>query len=294
MSQSLSNRQPALYGRRMWQGPLFWSALALAMLTVSSVVVVLLNRTADAETRSSFGWATHTLEVEDQLHEALAALQEAESSERGYVLTGDTLYLAPSERATRRARQLLASLRTLTADNAAQQQRLDTLDRLVDLRLGRLQTGIGLMKVGQRDSVERLIRSGGGRTLMDSIRASVHRAVAHEQSLLQRRQRAVEHALANRRIDELLTVGIALLALVLGAAVWLRLRSAERVVTMCAWSKAIHLDGEWMSLEAYMERRFGISITHGISPAELERLEAEMDGAPALATFTAGVPLRGE
>ncbi|CAN5757432.1 hypothetical protein BH11GEM2_BH11GEM2_31700 [soil metagenome] len=291
-SAATSERTPQR-ARGSRRPPLIWSALALAVLAASGILVLLLNRSAASETRSSFGWATHTLEVEDQLHEALAAFVEAESAQRGFLLSGDTSYLAPSVQASDTASRLLASLRRLTADNAGQQRRLDTLDRLGAARLVWMRSGVALERAGQRDSLDRLIRSGGGRALMDSIHATVRSAVANEDTLLARRQVAVEGALSRRLRTEELIVGIALLAMGLAALIWVRLRRAERLVTMCAWSKAIEFEGEWMSVEEYMNRRFGIMITHGISPTELARLETEMDGAPILASATRGVTARG-
>ncbi len=291
-SAATSERTPQR-ARGSRRPPLIWSALALAVLAASGILVLLLNRSAASETRSSFGWATHTLEMEDKLHAALAALGNAESAQRGFLLSRDTVYLTPSRQAGDTARRLLASLRTLTADNAGQQRRLDLLDRLVVARLGLLGSGVALMQAGQRDSLDRLIRSGHGRALMDSIHATVRSAVANEDTLLARRQVAGEGALSRRLRAEELIVGIALLAMGLAALVWVRLRRAERLMTMCAWSKAIEFEGEWMSVEEYMNRRFGIMITHGISPTELARLETEMDGAPILASATRGVTARG-
>ncbi|HXG70207.1 MAG TPA: GAF domain-containing protein [Gemmatimonadaceae bacterium] len=54
----------------------------------------------------------------------------------------------------------------------------------------------------------------------------------------------------------------------------------ENLVTMCAWSNTVKYEGEWITFERYLERRFGLITTHGISPKELEKLEAE-DRAPA-------------
>ena len=249
----------------------------MGVLVMAGVLVLWMNSSAASETRSSFGWATHTLEVEDKLHEALASLGEAESAQRGYLLSGDATYLAPSTQAINTAHALLASLRTLTSDNAAQQLRLDTLDRLIGARLALLRSGIALMQAGRRDLAERVSESDHGRALMDSIRATVRRAVANEDSLLGRRQIAVQDALSRRRFAEELIVGIALVALALASMVWVWLRKAEQIVMMCAWSKTIQFEGEWMTVEKYMSRRFGISISHGISPTELKRLEAEMD-----------------
>lgn len=48
------------------------------------------------------------------------------------------------------------------------------------------------------------------------------------------------------------------------------------LVTMCAWSKTIKYQGEWISFEVYLEREFGINTTHGISPAEEQKFREKM------------------
>jgi len=47
------------------------------------------------------------------------------------------------------------------------------------------------------------------------------------------------------------------------------------LVTMCAWSRTIQYEGEWMSFEQYLKQRFGILTSHTISPVEAEKVLAE-------------------
>lgn len=47
-------------------------------------------------------------------------------------------------------------------------------------------------------------------------------------------------------------------------------------VTICSWSKSVELDGEWLTFEEYLSKRFGITATHGICPREAERLLKEL------------------
>jgi hypothetical protein len=49
-------------------------------------------------------------------------------------------------------------------------------------------------------------------------------------------------------------------------------QKVEGLVTMCAWSRTIEYEGEWISFEDYLQRRFGIRTSHGISPAEAAKL----------------------
>jgi hypothetical protein len=46
---------------------------------------------------------------------------------------------------------------------------------------------------------------------------------------------------------------------------------------MCAWTRWLELDGEWLSVEHYLERRFGIEVSHGISAEALHAFEQELD-----------------
>lgn len=46
-------------------------------------------------------------------------------------------------------------------------------------------------------------------------------------------------------------------------------RRVESLVTICAWSRTVEYQGEWISFEEYLQRRFGVDSTHGISPESL-------------------------
>lgn len=46
----------------------------------------------------------------------------------------------------------------------------------------------------------------------------------------------------------------------------------ESLVTVCAWSRTVEYHGEWISFEQYLLRKFGINTSHGISPAEAEKM----------------------
>src|SRR5262245_54669690 len=56
-----------------------------------------------------------------------------------------------------------------------------------------------------------------------------------------------------------------------------RLHRLREIVRMCAWTRRLELGGEWLSVENYLERRFGIQVSHGISTEALHALEQELD-----------------
>lgn len=50
----------------------------------------------------------------------------------------------------------------------------------------------------------------------------------------------------------------------------------HELVRMCAWTKRLFHDGQWMSVEAFLRTRYGLQITHGVSDDALDRLKQEM------------------
>ena len=53
-------------------------------------------------------------------------------------------------------------------------------------------------------------------------------------------------------------------------------RRVSNLVTMCAWSRTVEYQGEWISFEQYLLRRFNINTSHGISPAETQKVFGEL------------------
>src|SRR5882757_1766393 len=97
-------------------------ALALAILVVIGVV----SYTSTTKFMESAGWVAHTYEVLDNVTGFLVAMTDAETGQRGYIITGQDQYLEPYRVALSAVEQRLKSIRRLTVDNAAQQRRLDT------------------------------------------------------------------------------------------------------------------------------------------------------------------------
>ncbi len=50
----------------------------------------------------------------------------------------------------------------------------------------------------------------------------------------------------------------------------------DHLLTVCAWTKKIRIDGQWLTFEEFLVERLGLSVTHGIHPEALESLRAEL------------------
>ena len=123
----------------------------------------------------------------------LSTLQDAETGQRGYLLTGDEAYLQPYRDATARVQPDLARLKLLLTD-AAQQPRLAVLEQNIALELSELERTIALNKAGDRAAALELVRSNRGKVLMDAARAQVAAMQGAEYELLNRRANESEHS----------------------------------------------------------------------------------------------------
>lgn len=130
----------------------------------------------------------HTLRVRSVLVTVLSQVQDAETGQRGYIITGDEAYLQPYHRAWERVGEHLDRLASMTADNASQQARVAQLRSLVEARLAVLAEGVAQRRENGYEAAARVIRSGQGLAAMDRLRAVIAQADREEARLLAGRE----------------------------------------------------------------------------------------------------------
>lgn len=144
---------------------------------------------------STSHWVEHTQVVLNQLEEMMSQLTDAETGQRGYIITGKDFYLDPYRTATQQVYQNFQELRQLTVDNPKQQQRLKRLEPLMNRKLAFLKETISIRKQQGFTAAAQLIDTDEGQQLMNNIRLIVHQMKNEEKVLLQQRtQRAATHA----------------------------------------------------------------------------------------------------
>jgi len=114
----------------------------------------------------------HTRAVINSADDLLSALKDAETSQRGYALTGNEAFLQPYLAVRDRIKGDLEALRRSTSNSVAQKH-LDALTPLVDAKLAQLSQVIELRRKGDMPAVLALVSDGQGKRLMDSIRAEI-------------------------------------------------------------------------------------------------------------------------
>jgi methyl-accepting chemotaxis protein len=129
----------------------------------------------------------HTYQVLQQAEAASKLLVDAETGQRGFLLTGNDPYLQPYTAAIAAASGNMARLAELTSDNPRQQARLLTLRELVRQKFEELAQTISLRREKGFDAALTLVTSDRGKKIMDDIRAVIDQIEAEENELLAQR-----------------------------------------------------------------------------------------------------------
>ncbi len=87
----------------------------------------------------------------------------------------------------------------------------------------------------------------------------------------------IPYVVANNVIRVLVFLFIAYLVVRTGRQTKELQARVESLVTICAWSRTVKYEGEWISFEQYLQREFNINTSHGISPDEAKKIFAELD-----------------
>jgi methyl-accepting chemotaxis protein len=165
----------------------------LAVLLMAGMGVVAYRSTG--ELVDGADWVTHTYKVKDQITKTLATLTNAETAQRGYLLTGEERYLEPYRVAGRDFNQDIETLHELTADNSSQQRRIMALQSVVTERLKRLAAAIDLKNSGAR-SGDLTADLDEGKTAMDEALRIGNEMDAEENGLLAERDRKAKDTAA--------------------------------------------------------------------------------------------------
>ena len=164
------------------------SALSFVLASVSLALVGWVAYHRLLGLQDATRWVEHTLVVRNELETTLSLLKDAETGQRGFLVTGATSYLEPYNRAVASLGQRLERLRQLTADNPTQQASLAALDGLIGEKLHELRTTISARENNGLDAASRIVLTDDGKHVMDRIRVVIGTMRAEEDQLLAERR----------------------------------------------------------------------------------------------------------
>lgn len=163
-------------------------ALALALF-VTVGILTYRNTTKAVETNV---WVEHTHTTLEKLSELLSLLKDAETGQRGYLITGRDAYLEPYQSAVAQIPNTVKNLKQLTEDNPNQQRRIELLQPLIAKKITELRESIDTRKNTGFQAAAKTVETGQGKTYMDDIRKIAGDMDDEERSLLKKRAQESE------------------------------------------------------------------------------------------------------
>jgi methyl-accepting chemotaxis protein len=167
--------------------------------------------------------------VLEELTHLLSLMKDAETGQRGFLLTGEESYLEPYSAALGPISSVVANVRELTSDNPSQQTRIAELSPLIDAKVAELKHTIDLRRTEGLDAALKVVRSGAGKQLMDDARRVVHDMDQEERRLLAERGALAEASASGTKTT--IAVGAVLGLFVVIVAAFLITRSLDEQLT---------------------------------------------------------------
>lgn len=208
------------FGKRIAAG---FALSFVLMLLIGGVAY----RSVGALTQTSY-LVTHTHEVLEHIATLLSLMKDAETGQRGYVITGDDAFLEPFRIASGEIPKVTKDLRALIADNPNQQKRMDDAEVLVTEKMTELRRTIEIRRTAGLDATAKEIQAGAGKRFMDSLRRVLAEMQQEERDLLKHRAEEVESTSMGTKLTILL--GTLLCLLIVCAAGALIVRALTRQI----------------------------------------------------------------
>ncbi len=208
----------------------FVRATVIAILVGLAALVAIVGTTLwlVGETRDYFDTVTSARLQRSALVDLRGLLQDAETGQRGYLLTGDDAYLKPYEAAESKIAAQLDDVHARLLGNPVQEASSDRLSRIVTAKFAEMRKTIDLEKSGRHDEAVAIVKTNRGLALMNEARDIFANLVSQAEATIitsvERQQRSIS---ALRWITLL---GALVIFIVVGGAVWMVLRYTRQLV----------------------------------------------------------------
>jgi signal transduction histidine kinase len=159
-------------------------AVALGFLVLVAMSGLTISLVARDQTFTH--WVNHTNQINEQIAELRVTLERTESSQRGYLITGDRLYLDHYHTAANRLPQLVEILRAQTADNPIEQRYTTALQTEIALMVAMQQNTMEAARHG-REQADPAALVLADQPLIDRVRATSLAMTREERRLLEQR-----------------------------------------------------------------------------------------------------------
>ena len=193
-------------------------AISLALALLAACILIGINETGFNQSTAALDDIAEASRTRSSLNRVLQHVLDAETGQRGYLLTGDPRYLEPYNAAVAEIGQQLDSLRVIYTPNPDEYAMLAHLTRDVQRKLAEMDLSIRLRKQGNEDAWKFVMMTDIGKETMDAIREQAIKLIDASAKRMEVSQVQVRRSLLLSRI------GIAAVAMAGLLAFYLYLR----------------------------------------------------------------------
>ncbi len=251
----------------------FW--LGIILPAVAVLATIWMTHETTGQFNAAFNSVTHTYKVLNILEETQARIGDAETGQRGWLLTGREDYSTLHGSAMAAINNNIQQLRFLLHDRPVQQGSLDKLQSLIAQRLALDPAGTKAAPANASLAVA-VELTEQGRDTIRQLRRVLYQMREQETYLLVIQQQDAEAKFMLDQTILFVLVGVTAVALIFIITALLRLEHLRQIVTVCAWTGQVQYEGEWIRVEDYLKRRFGVSVSHGLSKEAAAKMVQEI------------------
>ncbi|SMF80858.1 sensor domain CHASE3-containing protein [Tistlia consotensis] len=198
------------------------AALLLLLGLAALLAIVATSLVLVARSQQQFAGVVTAREVRSAAADLLALVQDMETGQRGYLLTGDESYLAPYRQAVGQVARKAEALRRALRDFPDLEPVLGRLSSTLDAKLAELADTLQLYRSGAREQALAMVDTDRGNKLMEQLRGELQRV---RESAEVRLDLAVDRQRASADLLRWVSIlGAVAVILVVAGAVWLVLR----------------------------------------------------------------------
>jgi methyl-accepting chemotaxis protein len=168
-------------------------ALGFAVAVLALGIVAVTGYRSVLDSQESFREVRHSLDVRAEIANLMSQLLNAETGQRGYVITGNDAFLEPYTGASEATVRSYERLRELTASNPVQQRKLEELKPALDSKLTQLKTVLDQRRTSF-ETASGSIAAGQGKQAMETVRRVIGEMDAEALRLLHEREQAAKSA----------------------------------------------------------------------------------------------------
>ncbi len=206
---------------RRWLPQVRKLALSLPMALLAAMALVGINevghmRSLDAVAQMAQGQATR-----GDVNTLLQSMLDAETGQRGYLLTGNESYLEPYDKAVATVQANMDRLRSQFMGSSEDMQEFALLSREIARKLAEMELSLRLRRQGNADAWQFILHTDVGKEHMEAIRKHTQSLIARSDQRLLHGQRQIQRSLMLSRI------GIATVAVIGLLAFYMYLRQAQ-------------------------------------------------------------------